>query len=775
MVIRNVTKYDWVIKVKSDVPQAIRFETDKAVVDSRKYVVLKTALSLKDLPQQQTAPKIYVFARPLFNYNENCVRVWIQRERNELACQLAYVVHLLVNDKVFSAEKLVLDLPGQASAIDAVPFAIEEDLDSRCETALNIDEDTNTANQVEEKLLEHARAVAKPEPISQTSTVSGSGRMAPEQYKDLMNKVNAWLAADKCKRTNDEIAALAKAQDFDALAARMYGRLKFGTAGIRARMEGGFARLNEMTILIITHGFAKYLLNVFQGQQLTGVAIGYDARHNSRRFAVLAANVFLRNGIPVHFFSEECPTPVVSWATVKLGCNAGLIITASHNPKEDNGYKAYWNNGAQIIDPHDTEIMKLAEAAPFPLPNEYWDTADMMKNPLFRSADTVIDPYFEIEKKSLNFYRQINASTPLKFTYSAFHGVGHRYAKRMFSEFGFKDDHFISVPEQQEPNPDFPTVPFPNPEEGASVLALSFKTADANGSTVVIANDPDADRVQLAEKNASGGWRVFTGNEMGALLSWWIWVNWSQIHSNVPKSDIYVLNSAVSSQMIRTIAEKEGFKSDVTLTGFKWMGNKADELRKKGKHVILAWEESIGFMPGHTMDKDGLSSAAMFAEMAAWLHTQKQTLQDRLFFLYFKYGYHLVRSTYWFTPSPDVTASLFNSLRSDLKYPETIGPHKVKSVRDLTTGYDNSQPDNKAVLPISTTSEMITFTLENGSVVTLRASGTEPKIKYYIELKTAPGKKESDLVEVNADLMKLENAVVETLLRPQQFGLVPRK
>ncbi|VDO54744.1 unnamed protein product [Haemonchus placei] len=147
MVIRNVTKYDWVIKVKSDVPQAIRFETDKAVVDSRKYVVLKTALSLKDLPQQQTAPKIYVFARPLFNYNENCVRVWIQRERNELACQLAYVVHLLVNDKVFSAEKLVLDLPGQASAIDAVPFAIEEDLDSRCETALNIDEDTNTANQ----------------------------------------------------------------------------------------------------------------------------------------------------------------------------------------------------------------------------------------------------------------------------------------------------------------------------------------------------------------------------------------------------------------------------------------------------------------------------------------------------------------------------------------------------------------------------------------------------------------------------------------------------
>ncbi|PIO60072.1 hypothetical protein TELCIR_18438, partial [Teladorsagia circumcincta] len=323
-----------------------------------------------------------------------------------------------------------------------------------------------------------------------------------------------------------------------------------------------------------------------------------------------------------------------SWATIKLNCDAGLVITASHNPKYDNGYKAYWTNGAQIIDPHDTEIIRIAEAEPLPFPSEYWDTKDLMKNPLLKSADSAIDPYFEVERSSLCYHKEINAATKLKFTYSAFHGVGYRYAMRMFKEFGFAEDRIVSVKEQQEADPDFPTVPFPNPEEGAKVLLLSFATAEAYGSTVIVANDPDADRIQIAEKKSNGDWKVFTGNEMGALMTWWVWMNWSEAHPDVDKSDVYILNSAVSSQIVKTIANEEGFKSDVTLTGFKWMGNKADELRKQGKHVILSWEESIGFMPGHPLDKDGISTAAMFAEMAAWLETQKKTLQDQLFEIY---------------------------------------------------------------------------------------------------------------------------------------------
>ncbi|EPB72911.1 phosphoglucomutase/phosphomannomutase, alpha/beta/alpha domain II [Ancylostoma ceylanicum] len=324
--------------------------------------------------------------------------------------------------------------------------------------------------------------------------------------------------------------------------------------------------------------------------------------------------------------------------------------------------------------------------------DEYWDIDSLAVNSLLHTADTTIDPYFELERQSLNFHRSINEKSPLKITYSAFHGVGYLYAKRMIKEFGFPVDHFISVKEQQDPDPDFPTVPFPNPEEGHKVsigllncfepfqrlckvgfqvLTLSFKTADANGSNFIIANDPDADRIQIAEKQPK------------------------LANPKANKQDVYIINSAVSSQIVKTIAEAEGirssisFKSDVTLTGFKWLGNKADELRSKGKTVILAWEESIGYMPGHALDKltfdlkykldkvsrdqlreccvDGINCAGMYAEMAAWLQSQGKTVQQQLFDLYHKYGFHLVRSSYWFTPSPAVTKELFGSLRKDLK------------------------------------------------------------------------------------------------------------
>ncbi|CAD90182.1 PGM_PMM_I domain-containing protein [Caenorhabditis elegans] len=313
----------------------------------------------------------------------------------------------------------------------------------------------------------------------------------------LDKQVADWLAWDKNDKNRNEIQKLVDEKNVDALKARMDTRLVFGTAGVRSPMQAGFGRLNDLTIIQITHGFARHMLNVY-GQPKNGVAIGFDGRYNSRRFAELSANVFVRNNIPVYLFSEVSPTPVVSWATIKLGCDAGLIITASHNPKEDNGYKAYWSNGAQIIGPHDTEIVRIKEAEPQPR-DEYWDLSELKSSPLFHSADVVIDPYFEVEK-SLNFTREINGSTPLKFTYSAFHGIGYHYTKRMFAEFGFPASSFISVAEQQDPNPDFPTIPFPNPEEGRKVLTLAMETADKNGSTVILANDPDADRIQMAEK-----------------------------------------------------------------------------------------------------------------------------------------------------------------------------------------------------------------------------------------------------------------------------------
>uniref|UniRef100_F1KTP4 Phosphoglucomutase-2 n=1 Tax=Ascaris suum TaxID=6253 RepID=F1KTP4_ASCSU len=589
---------------------------------------------------------------------------------------------------------------------------------------------------------------------------------------ELDQHVANWLKLDKNEKDRKEVQELVAKKDIGTLKSRMCAKMAFGTAGIRSRMEAGFNRLNDLTILMLTNGFALHLKEVYK-RESNGVAIGYDGRYNSRRWAELAANVFVQNGIKVYLFSEVCPTPVTSYATIKLKCDAGLMITASHNPKHDNGYKAYWTNGAQILAPHDTEICRIAYANMEPKP-EYWDLSKLQSHPLLHSADPIIDDYF-VDEQSLCHYKSINMKCPIKFTYSAFHGVGLPYAMRLFENFGFSRENISIVEEQAKPDPAFPTVPFPNPEEGRPVLKLSIETADKNGASIILANDPDADRFQLAEKQSDGEWKIFAGNEMGALISWWAWMCWCKENPKGDASNVYILNSAVSSSIVKTMAAKEGFKHEQTLTGFKWMGNKADELRKAGKNVILAWEESIGFMAGHPLDKDGITAAGVFAEMASYLNSQNLTLSKQLFNIYKQYGFHLVRSSYWFVPNPEVTKKLFAKLRKDNKYPTKIGNHDVKYVRDLTTGYDNEQPGNKPILPISTSSDMITFTLASGSLATVRASGTEPKVKYYIELKTAPGKEEKDLTDVVMELSKLEEVVVASLLEPDINGLIARK
>uniref|UniRef100_A0A915ELV9 Phosphoglucomutase-2 n=1 Tax=Ditylenchus dipsaci TaxID=166011 RepID=A0A915ELV9_9BILA len=512
----------------------------------------------------------------------------------------------------------------------------------------------------------------------------------------------------------------------------MVGKLSFGTAGIRCRMEAGFARLNDLTIIQVSHGMAKHIIQVFGAENLKGVAVGFDGRYNSRRFADLASNVFTQNGMKVHLFSDYVPTPVVSFAAKALNCDAGLMITASHNPKEDNGYKAYW-------------------------------------------TDHIIEDYYKSES-SMCYCKELNQQSAIKFTYSAFHGVGSKFARRLFAEYGLPEANIFYVKEQDEPDPTFPTVPFPNPEEGLKVLKLCLETADSTGSSMILANDPDADRLQLAEKQANGDWRIFTGNEMGTILTWWIWKNWRAANPDADLSKVYILNSAVSSQIVKTIAQAEGFRNEITLTGFKWMGNVAEKLRSQGNQVILAWEESIGFMAGHTLDKDGVSAAAIFAEIANYLKKETMLMSEQLYKIYNKYGFHLVRSSYWIVPQAPITKQIFGDIRKNLDYPKQIGSNNtVKYVRDLTTGYDNEQPDNKAILPLSTSSEMITFTLDSGSIVTLRASGTEPKIKYYIELKTEPGKSKEDLGDILQTLEELEQNVVNTLLQPVHYGLKSRE
>ncbi|KAJ7414512.1 Phosphoglucomutase-2 [Willisornis vidua] len=526
-------------------------------------------------------------------------------------------------------------------------------------------------------------------------------------------------------------------------------RMEFGTAGLRAAMGPGISHMNDLTIIQTTQGFCRYLEKNFSDLRKRGVVIGFDARAHlssggsSKRFARLAANTFISQGVPVYLFSDIIPTPFV----------------------------VYWENGAQIISPHDKGISQAIEENQEPWP-QAWD------DKLIDSSLLLHDPYATVNKEYFKdiqkqcFYRNINKETNLKFVHTAVHGVGHKFVQLAFQAFDLSPP--FAVPEQKDPDPDFPTVKYPNPEEGKGVLTLSFALAEKDGARIILANDPDADRLAVAEKQESGEWKVFSGNELGALLGWWIFTCWKNNNrDNRAIKDIYMLSSTVSSKILRAIALKEGFHFEETLTGFKWMGNRAKQLMDQGKAVLFAFEEAIGYMccPA-VLDKDGVSAAVITAEMASFLATRNLSLSQQLKAVYDEYGFHITKASYFICHDPKVIQQLFDNLRNfDGKntYPKSCGRFKVSGIRDLTTGYDSSQPDQKAILPTSKSSQMITFTFANGGVATMRTSGTEPKIKYYSELCAPPGN--SDVEQLKKELDELVNALEKHFFQPEKNKL----
>uniref|UniRef100_A0A665WPX9 Phosphoglucomutase 2 n=1 Tax=Echeneis naucrates TaxID=173247 RepID=A0A665WPX9_ECHNA len=558
-------------------------------------------------------------------------------------------------------------------------------------------------------------------------------------------------------------------------------RMEFGTAGLRAAMGPGIACMNDLTIIQTTQGFCRYLEKSFSDLKERGVVIGYDARAHppsggsSKHFARLAAAVFISQGVPVHLFSDITPTPFVPFTVSHLGLCAGIMVTASHNPKQDNGYKVYWENGAQIVSPHDKEISKAIEENLEPWP-ESWSTEAALKNPLLKDPyQDIHTEYFKAIQKHCH-HRDINKTSKVKIVHTSVHGVGHAFVQSAFKAFELNPPY--AVEEQKDPDPEFPTVKYPNPEEGEGVLTLSFALAEREGATVVLANDPDADRLAIAEKQENGQWRVFTGNELGALLGWWMFRCWKQQTSDASVvKNLYMLSSTVSSKILRAIALKEGFHFEETLTGFKWMGNRARDLLDQGKTVLFAFEEAIGYMCSPcVLDKDGVSGAAIAAEMISYLATENISLSQQLTSVYTEYGYHMSKNSYFICHNQDVIRSLFERLRNHdgqkNSYPTECGRFPISAIRDLTTGYDSSQPDKKAVLPVSSSSQMITFTFSNGGVATMRTSGTEPKIKYYTELCTAPGN--SDVAYLKKELDELVDAIIENFFEPQKNKLQPK-
>ncbi|CAL8333216.1 unnamed protein product [Lota lota] len=597
----------------------------------------------------------------------------------------------------------------------------------------------------------------------------------------LDQDINTWLSYDKNPKTVAQVKTLVREGAVDQLRRCFSSRMVFGTAGLRAAMGPGVSCMNDLTIIQTTQGFCRYLEQCFADLKERGVVIGYDARAHpasggsSKHFASLAAAAFISQGVPVHLFSDITPTPFVPFSVSHLGLCAGVMVTASHNPKEDNGYKVYWDNGAQIVSPHDKGIAQAIEENLEPWP-QAWDTEEALSSSLLQ------DPYQDIHKQYFKaiqqhcHHRAINKSSEVKIVHTSVHGVGHTFVQAAFKAFDLRPP--FAVEEQKDPDPEFPTVKYPNPEEGKGVLTLSFALAEREGASVVLANDPDADRLAIAEKQKSGPWRVFTGNELGALLGWWMFRCWKEQNPEpAAVKSVYMLASTVSSKILRAIALKEGFHFEETLTGFKWMGNRAKDLLNNGKSVLFAFEEAIGYMCSPcVLDKDGVSAAAIAGEMTSYLATKDICLSQQLTSIYEEYGYHITKNSYYICHDQDVIRSLFQRLRNhgDQKdsYPTECGGFSVTSVRDLTTGYDSNQPGKKAVLPTSSSSQMITFSFSNGGVATMRTSGTEPKIKYYTELCAAPGN--SDVDQLQKELDNLVDALVEHFFEPEKNKLQPK-
>ncbi|XP_050504294.1 phosphopentomutase [Diabrotica virgifera virgifera] len=594
----------------------------------------------------------------------------------------------------------------------------------------------------------------------------------------LDQKVAEWLALDKNETTSNAMRTLLHEKKFQEINKILTKRLGFGTAGLRGKMGVGYACMNDLVIIQTAQGFFNYLVKLDEKLlKSNGIVIGYDGRHNSRRWAELTASVFLHAGYPVKLFSTICPTPFIPYAIRQFGCASGVMVTASHNPKEDNGYKVYGSNGAQIVSPVDEHIQNSILQNLQPLESS-WDTSIISSSPLISDprSDVFCRYMNVIDRDNSEECKELNRKMNLTFTYTPMHGVAYEYIKKVFEIVNAK---FVVVPEQRDPHPDFPTVKFPNPEEGKSSLDLSFKCADENNSSIILANDPDADRLAMAEKSPkTGEWRIFNGNETGALIGWWMLTTFKKRNPSFPLSKVYMLSSTVSSMILNTMSKKEGFKFVDTLTGFKWLGNKALELEKEGNKVIFAFEEAIGFMCStEVLDKDGVSAAAQLASMVSYVYSQKKTVADQLNEIYDTYGLHISLNSYYICTEPPIIKEIFTQIRTKRgvnTYPESIlnGKYKITSVRDLTTGYDNNQPDNKAVLPVSADTEMITFYFENGLVCTLRTSGTEPKIKYYTELCASPEIR--DRSQLTSLLKEMVDAICEEMFQPTKYNLKPQ-
>ncbi|KAH9901639.1 phosphoglucomutase first 3 domain-containing protein [Cubamyces lactineus] len=594
----------------------------------------------------------------------------------------------------------------------------------------------------------------------------------------LKDLVEQWLRLDPNEATRAEVQKLIDEENIVELKKRMSPRIEFGTAGLRGRMEAGWARMNDLIIIQASQGLCAYVLGNVQDARTRGVVIGHDHRHHSDKWAKLTAAVFIDHGVPVYFHHGLVHTPLVPFTVKAQKAACGVMITASHNPKQDNGYKVYWENARQIIEPHDKGISNsiLAHQEPRPLNLE-----SLLGSPLLREFD---DSEYLKYISSLCHYRSLNEQTSLKFVNTSMHGVSDPPMSKAFALFGLPK--YIPVEAQQQPDPEFPTVKFPNPEEKGLCSDLAIATANEAGADYILAQDPDSDRFAAAEKGLDGKWIQFTGDQLGTLFASACLDDYKA--SGKPLAKLAMVASTVSSKMIEAMAHSEGFRFAECLTGFKYIGNTALSLVQEGYEVPFGYEEAIGFMFGSDLrDKDGVAASVMFAELVVTLNKAGKTASTHLKELYERYGYFQTSNSYFICTEQATINAIFARLRNfdgqaisggTPRYPSTIAGLEVTRVRDLTVGYDSGNPPSyRPTLPLSS-GHMIQFRAENkadGTKITLttrhvlylprQTSGTEPKIKYYLE---GSGK---DAVAVGELLRKVVQELSDVWMEADKNGL----
>lgn len=554
-----------------------------------------------------------------------------------------------------------------------------------------------------------------------------------EAERDLRARAERWIADDVDPSAQEELRAILKRADLAKtdLADRFAGALEFGTAGLRGVIGAGPNRINRAVVLRTTHGLARFLLARIAGVNLRGVVIGFDGRRMSRELAADTASVLAANGIRALLFDDVVPTPLTAFAISELGAAAGVMVTASHNPREYNGYKAYWSNGAQIIPPVDTGIAAEIARAPAAkdVPRMSIDSA--------RGEKLVVSVPAEVVAAYLERVRAMSVHAPsargkgLRIVYTPMHGVGGYLARRVFDQAGFSQVAFVS--EQEHPDPEFPTVLFPNPEEKGA-MDLSFALGRKTGADLVLANDPDADRLAVAvpARGSASGYLQLSGNEVGALLGHYLLTE----QADRGPSRL-VLASIVSSPLLGTIAKALGVAYEETLTGFKWIANRALDLEKTGKRFVFGYEEALGYTVGEIVrDKDGVSAAAMMAEMVAWLRDQGRTLQDELESIHRTYGLFVSSQVSVTRPGASGVAEI-NAIMSRLRAsrPRAFAGCEVAVVRDYEAQLETRVTDGRTARLTLPKSNVLAFELEGGSRIVARPSGTEPKIKFYFDVR----------------------------------------